>query len=175
MRNKVLAVFETYAEGLSIRKSREQHGLRAADFYKTLHDNPDLATRYRFIQKSRADMCIDRAQEIADDCATVRDPFDVLLGTEKPAPDPRLARVAIDGLRGIGGVYDSERFGTKLAIEHDVKPNLVEAIQAGRSRAALPSRDLHPVIDVQAIDITPMLTSPATDMQSEAEEIDPFS
>lgn len=175
MRNKVLAVFETYAEGPSIRKSRELHKVSASDFYKTLHANPDLALQYRFIQKSRADMCVDRAQEIADDCATVRDPVDVLLGTVKPPPDPRLARVAIDGLRGIGGVYDRERFGDKLAIEHDVKPNLIDAIQAGRSRALLPSRDLHPIINVQAVDITPLLPASATDMQSEEGDIDPFS
>ena len=183
MRNKVLAVFETFSEGCSIRKAREKHGLHPAHFYAAINSDQELKAQYLALKKSRGDMLMDRAAEIAWDCGQTRNPLAVELGTEKPPPDPRLARVAIDGLRAAAGVYDREQFGDKLALQIEAKPSITAAIEAGKQRASLPMRDLAQVTDAQVVDVTPQLVAHATDVKSDAapstpanpEFVDPFA
>lgn len=159
MRNKVLRAFELYSEGGSIGKHLDTVGLSRRDFYRTKRNDHELSAIYLEIQEARADMMVDEAYELGSDTSL----------------DPRAMRAMVEVRVKIAGMFDRKRFGDKIAVEHEIRPNLVAAIESGRSRAALPSRDLHPIIDVQAIDITPMLASSATDMQSEEGEIDPFS
>lgn len=173
MRNKVLAVLSDYSEGSTIKAAVKKHGMGWQTFYKAVRADPELLKQYYERQEDRAEMAGDRLLELTGELLQPKPlPGEEVLVNP---PDPRCAHVAGNLLVKIMETYKPARFSQKLNIVHEVKPNLVEAIGAGRSRAALPSRDLHPVIDVQAIDITPMLAPPATDMQSEAPEIDPFS
>lgn len=194
MRDKVLAVFQTYSEGGSCRRAREQHEITSAAFYKTLADNPDLDTQYRTIQAARADMSVDRMLELANDCVKspeqliesiaewrgeglTEDQITVLM---RPV-DPRHVRVAMDGLRATAEMYDRKRYGQRVAIDTEIKVSLTEAIEQGKQRALRPPCDPALITDAEYTVIPSTCDARASDKQSEESAlpappapIDPF-
>lgn len=173
MRNKVLAVLATYSEGRTIRASLKEHSVSWQKFYRALREEPDLLKEYYERQEDRGEMAGDRLVQLTEEL--LQPPHEDENGVLIAPPDARNAHVAGNLLLKIMETYKPGRFSPKMQVQIEAKPNLVAAIESGRSRAALPSRDLHPIIDVQAVDITPLLPASAPDMQSEEGEIDPFS
>lgn len=177
MRNKVLAVLDTYSEGGTIEGALAVHGMTQYVFRRNIRRDPDLLREYYERQEDKGEMAGDQLVKLAEDLSKPTPP--------KPKPgeevledapiDPRRARALADVLLAIMERYKPSRFSPKMQLTVEAKPNLVTAISDGRSRALLPSRDLMPVIDLQAIEITPLCAPSATDMQSEEGEIDPFS
>lgn len=160
MREKVLAALTLYAEGGTIRKARAAHKVSAQQFYDALEADPDLVARYRFIQKSRADMFADEVLELAEEGAAT-------------GADPRHVRVAADVKLKLASFYDRPRFGEKIGVELEAGPNLAEALQAARQRVPLPQCDLAQVTDVEYRALPSPAHDDATDKQSDAKPAAP--
>ncbi len=151
MRDKVLKVFEIYAEGGSVGMALDSVGLMRGSFYKHLRENPEIRQIYEDIQRSKADMIVDEAYEISLD----------------KSANPRLARVQAEIRLKIAAAYDRKKFGDKLAVEHDAGPNLAAAIAEAKGRALLPPRDPGQITDAEYTEIPAPKASEPTDKQSE--------
>ena len=151
MRDKVLKIFEINAEGGSVAPAIDSTGLKRGLFYKFLRENPDLQQLYYEIQRSKADAIVDEAYQIS----------------MNDKADPRLARVQAEIRLKIAATYDRQRFGDKIAVEHDAGPNLMEALEAAKSRALLPPRDPGKVTDAEYTEIPAPKAAEPSDKQSE--------
>ena len=158
MRDKVLAAFGIYYEGGTIAAARKAAGLSSQQFYDTLHDNPDLWARYKHICKARGHMFADQAVGIAD-----------AMGTDT-VKDFRSAREQAKTYLELAGKYNKEDFGDKLAITVEAPPSVYQALEDGRRRALLPSRDLAALPNPQAIDAEYTIPATPRDTQSRAPE-----
>ena len=152
VREKVIRAIEIYAEGGALQTARDGLGLSGRDFYRALDRDVDLKQLYYDTQRGRADMMYDEAYVISTDSGL----------------NPNAARVMAEIRMKIGQAYDRKRFGEKIGVEVDAGPNLQAALEAAKSRALLPGRDLGKVIDAQCVDITQQITKDATDTQSGA-------
>lgn len=153
LQNRVLSALSRYAEGGTIRAARTEFGVSAQQFYDALEADPALQQRYRFIQKSRADMFVDEACALAE------------TGTDDGA-DPRRVRVAADIKLKLAGFYDRPRFGEKIGVEIEAGPNLADALAAAKRRAPLPICDLGQVTDAEFRALPAVPAPSATDNES---------
>lgn len=179
MRNKVLAVLSAFAEGGTLRDALSKESLTWQAFYRVLRETPDLMNDYHDHQRNRAEMAGDEILEIAKRLmSTEKDEKGVLID----ALDARRARVAGELLGKMMERYSPDRFGQRMNVQVEAKPNLLEAIEAGKRRSLLPHRNLAQIENAQLIDITPTIPMRATDKQSGertetpilAAPIDPF-
>jgi hypothetical protein len=164
MRDKVLKLFETYAEGGSLGHALDKIGLSRMAFYKALRDDPSLKTLYYDIQASRADMMYDESYKISEDVLTVE-------GT-----DPRSARVAADIRMKIAAAFDRDRFGDNVKVTHAGQIDISGALLEAKNRSLRPARDLQTISDAQYIELPSLLAAEPTDKQSAERKdfVDPF-
>ena len=170
MRDKVLAAIEVYSAGGTIERALQEVGISKTPFRKILKQEPEILALYEAAMRSRSYVFQDDAFAVAD-----------AMGTEEGL-DPANARVKAEILLKLSGAANPDRFGAKLAVQHEVKPSLTQAIEQGRQRALRPPRDLAPVIDAEYTDVTAPCASETSDKQSAAVEnlpapdaIDPFA
>lgn len=169
MRDKVLAAIEVYAAGGTIERALESVGISRGPFRRLVRTDPDVLAAYESAMRSRSYVFLDEAYTVSDQ-----------MGTENGLA-PMDARVKSEILLKLSGANNPERFGAKLAIQHEVKPNLIAAIDEGKRRAALPQRDLALITDAQYTVIEPQIATVTSDKQSAAPgiadaptAIDPF-
>jgi len=160
MRDKVLAIIHDYAEQGRIRDVIEHHGISVDAFYGRLAAEPELMTRYRAAQISRADFMADEIISIADDDANA----------------PR-ARNRIDARKWLAGVFDRARFGDKIDMSINGQVSIAGALLEAKQRGALPGRNLGQVIETEYELIPSVAGERATDKQSDAPAgfVDPFA
>jgi peptide deformylase len=165
MRDKVLKMFETYAEGGSLGLALDKIGLSRMAFYKAMRDDPSLKSLYYDIQASRADMMYDESYKISEDVLTVE-------GT-----DPRSARVAADIRMRIAAAFDRDRFGDNVKVTHAGQVDISGALLEARNRSLRPARDLPTISDAQYVELPTLSIADPTDKQSVTRKdfIDPFS
>ena len=157
MREKILATIETYAAGGTISAALEANGISKTPFYKMLRQVPEIMALYEAAIKVRGYVMLDEAYEIGSD--------------EKL--DPRSVRVMAEIRMKIAALNNPDRFGDRVNVQHEVKPDLQAAIEAGKRRAAIPTRDLAEVIDAE-YSVVPPENHPATaDKQSGDVSISP--
>lgn len=152
MRDKVIRAIEIYAEGGTMDAARKAVSINGLNFYRVLRENLEIKELYYEVQKARADMMYDEAYQISTDGSLI----------------PHAARVMAEIRMKIGQAYDRKRFGDKVAVEIDAGPNLQLALEAAKSRALLPTRDLVPITDAQYVEIAPQSSDEASDEQSAA-------
>jgi hypothetical protein len=151
MRETVLQIIETYAEGGTIGAAIDARNLRRGDFYKTLRAYPELRQLYYEVQESRADMMVDEAYAISAD----------------NAKNPQLARVQAEIRIKIASAFDRKRFGEKVDMTIDQTVSVAGALEAAKARALRPPRDLANIADGEVTEIAQLLPPQPTDKKSE--------
>lgn len=157
MRDKVLRVFEMYAEGGTVGAAMDAVGISRRDFYRTMRQDPELKAIYYEIQEGRADMMYDEAYEI---------------GTSE-AVNPQRARVQSEIRMKIAAAFDRKRFGEKVQLDVQGNVSVIGALEAARQRALPPPRDLGNVIEGQAIELPSLPEPQPTDKASGARPVVP--
>lgn len=153
MRDKVLAVLETYSAGGTLKAALKAHALHPHSFYTFLDDNPEIMAKHQAIKRHRADMMVDEAYEI---------------GTDENA-EPRRARVQIDSRIKIAGFYDRQQFGEKIDLTVHNHVDLSAALLEARNRALpQPLRNLENVQDAEFVALPGAIDSGTADKQSAA-------
>jgi len=165
MRDKVLAAIETYAAGGTILKALAQHGVDKDRFYAMLRKDAELFEAYQATWRARSFVMLDEAYEIGSD----------------DERDPKAARVMSEIRLKVAALANPDRFGDRVNVQHEVKPSLAGAIEAGKARALQPPRDLAPVIDAEYTMISDASPAHTPDKQSAnpqnvpvSADIDPF-
>jgi len=155
MRDKVLAAIEIYAAGGTIEKACELANVSNTPFRRLLREDAEIHDKYEMAMRARGFVYHDEAYKVAAE-----------IGTEQGlnAAD---ARTKADILLKLGGQAFPDRFGNKVAISHEVKPSLIDAIDAGKQRSLRPGRDLTQVIDATYTENTNTYELESSDKQSD--------
>lgn len=167
MRDKVLAVIEAYAAGGTVSAALASVGIDKKPFYKLIRKDPEILALYEACNKVRAHVMLDEAYE---------------LGSDKEL-DPRSVRVMAEIRMKLAALQNPDRFGDRVNVQHDVKPSIISAIEAGKQRALRPPSNLADIIDTTCTEIPTACAAQAADKQSasdeiaggQATEIDPFA
>lgn len=170
MRDKVLATIEAYSAGGTIERALESVGISKTPFRRILRQEPEVLALYESAMRSRSYVFQDDAFAVAD-----------AMGTDEGL-DPANARVKAEILLKLSGAANPDRFGAKLAVQHEVKPSLTAAIQDAKARSLRPPCDPAQVIDAEYTMITDASPAKTSDCLSDApanalgdDEIDPFA
>ena len=166
MRDKVLAAIEIYASGGTITRAIQEAGLKSLNhFYTTIRKEPEILALYEAAIKGRSFVMLDEAYEIGSDNEL----------------DAKKARAKAEIRFKIAALSNPDRFGDRVNVQHEVKPSLAGAIEAGKARALQPPRDLAPVIDAEYTMISDASPAHTPDKQSAnpqnvpvSADIDPF-
>lgn len=158
MRDRVLAAIATYQEGGTVQAALKHHRISWAQFYKCLKENSDVETEYRKVQTNRADMYVDSLEDV---------PTEV--------EDVRRARVKLDALMAKAKFYDRARFGDKVDVNVNGTVSISGALEAAKSRALPPPRNLGKVIEGQCIELNSIPQGGAPDKVSGARPVEPAS
>ena len=169
MRDKVLAAIEVYSAGGTIERALETVGISKTPFRKMLRQDPEIMALYESAMAARSYVFQDDAYKVADE-----------MGTDDGL-DPANARVKAEILLKLAGAAHPDRFGNRVNVQHEVKPSLAGAIEAGKARALQPPRDLAPVIDAEYTMVSDASQAHTSDKQSAnpqnvpvSADIDPF-
>lgn len=153
---QIQAVFARYFAAGSLKDALKQERVNVSDFYDWLASNPSDETRYRDIQKARADILVSEA-------------IDLGAGEFTNEVQISAARLRTQLRIKIAGFYDRRRYGEKVTHEIEAGPDLLAALDAARARA-LPNRDLAQTIDAEFVAITAQDAQVTTDETSVFED-----
>lgn len=111
-------VIDRVAEGYSLRKIMEEHGVHPGTFIRALGADTELEQEYNLAQQIRSEQLVEEIIEIAD--------------TDH---DPIRARVRIDARKWYASKMRPSKYGDKLDINVHQVVDIRGAIEAARARS----------------------------------------
>lgn len=146
------AVISRIENGDSLKLAAQSEGITTQQFNHFLRSDKEAFVAYERAREIRADLLADEIIEIAD-----------------TATDSAKARNQIDTRKWVASKHYAKKYGDRIDLNVSMQIDIASTLEEARGRL-LPISDQSNIIDAQAIDISSINMTRATDTLSEAPE-----